>query len=145
MNAFDHFRTEIDGTGIHFIHVRSPARPTRCRSCSPTAGRGRSSSSSTSSDRSRDPAAHGGDPADAFHVVVPSLPGYGFSGPTVERGWHPGRVAGRGPQLMAGLGYDRYVAQGGDWGCVRDARAVALADPEHCAGIHLNMRRRRSR
>src|SRR5215207_10637983 len=64
----------------------------------------------------RDPASHGGDPADAFHVVVASLPGYGFSGPTVERGWHPGRIARAWAALMAGLGYDRYVAQGGDWG-----------------------------
>ena len=63
-----------------------------------------------------DPAAYGGDPADAFHVVCPSLPGYGFSGPTVERGWDLHRIARAWGELMARLGYDRYGAQGGDWG-----------------------------
>ena len=88
----------------------------------------------------RDPAAHGGDPADAFHVVVASLPGYGFSGPTVERGWHPGRIAHAWAQLMAGLGYDRYVAQGGDWGYFvtrevahRRPRALRRHPPQHGA------------
>jgi pimeloyl-ACP methyl ester carboxylesterase len=85
-----------------------------------------------------DPRSHGGDPADAFHVVCPSMPGYAFSGPTRERGWDPARVARAWSVLMAGLGYDRYGAQGGDWGAFV-TREIALADPVHCAGIHLNM------
>jgi pimeloyl-ACP methyl ester carboxylesterase len=86
----------------------------------------------------RDPAAHGGDPADAFHVVVACLPGFGFSGPTTEPGWHPGRIARAWAQLMDTLGYRRYVAQGGDWGAFV-TREVGIADPEHCAALHLNM------
>jgi epoxide hydrolase len=84
-----------------------------------------------------DPRAHGGDPADAFHVIAPSLPGFAFSGPTHERGWHPRRIAGAYVQLMADLGYDRYGAQGGDWGSIVCA-SVADLDPEHVAGLHLN-------
>jgi microsomal epoxide hydrolase len=137
MNAFEHFRTEIDGTGVHFIHAPSPvegALPLLLTHGWP----GSFVEFLDVIEPLRDPAAHGGDPADAFHVVVASLPGYGFSGPTVERGWHPGRIARAWAHLMAGLGYDRYVAQGGDWGYFV-TREVALADPEHCAGIHLNM------
>ena len=84
-----------------------------------------------------DPAAHGGDAADAFHVVAPSLPGFGFSGPTTERGWHPRRMAAAFAELMAELGYDRYGAQGGDWGSIVAAN-VADLDPEHVCGLHLN-------
>ena len=84
-----------------------------------------------------DPAAHGGDPADAFHVVAPSLPGYGFSGPTHERGWNPRRMAGAFAEIMAELGYDRYGAQGGDWGSLVSAN-VADVDREHVCGLHLN-------
>lgn len=84
-----------------------------------------------------DPRAHGHDPADAFHVVAPSIPGYGFSGPTTEAGWHPRRVAGAYTELMAALGYDRYGAQGGDWGSVICAN-VADLDPDHVLGLHLN-------
>jgi microsomal epoxide hydrolase len=137
MNAFDHFRTEIDGTGVHFLHA-----PSKVEGALPlllTHGwPGSFVEFLDVIEPLRDPAAHGGDPADAFHVVVASLPGYGFSGPTVERGWHPGRIARAWGQLMAGLGYDRYVAQGGDWGYFV-TREVGIADPEHCAGIHLNM------
>ena len=137
MNAFDHFRTTIDGTGVHFIHAPSPvdtALPLLLTHGWP----GSFVEFLDVIEPLRDPAAHGGNPADAFHVVVASLPGYGFSGPTVERGWHPGRIARAWAQLMAALGYERYVAQGGDWGYFV-TREVALADPEHCAGIHLNM------
>jgi microsomal epoxide hydrolase len=137
MNAFDHFRTEIDGTGVHFVHAPSPvegALPLLLTHGWP----GSFVEFLDVIEPLRDPAAHGGDPADAFHVVVASLPGYGFSGPTRERGWHPGRIARAWAQLMAALGYDRYVAQGGDWGYFV-TREVALADPEHCIGIHLNM------
>ncbi len=85
-----------------------------------------------------DPAAHGGSPGDAFHVVAPSLPGYGFSGPTRTRGWHPARIARAWAELMSRLGYRRYVAQGGDWGSFVTSQ-LALADADHVAAIHLNM------
>jgi microsomal epoxide hydrolase len=137
MNAFDHFRTQIDGTGVHFVHA-----PSKVEGALPlilTHGwPGSFVEFLDVIEPLRDPVAHGGDLADAFHVVVASLPGYGFSGPTVERGWHPGRIARAWAQLMTALGYDRYVAQGGDWGYFV-TREVALADPEHCVGIHLNM------
>ena len=85
-----------------------------------------------------DPAAHGGDPADAFHLVVPSIPGFGFSGPTHDRGWDARRVARAWAELMARLGYQRYGAQGGDWGSII-SRELGLVDPEHVVGVHLNM------
>ncbi len=85
-----------------------------------------------------DPRAHGGDPADAFHVVCPSMPGYAFSGPTHERGWDPQRIARAFAALMDGLGYARYGAQGGDWGSMVSTQ-LGLVDAEHVAGIHLNM------
>jgi microsomal epoxide hydrolase len=84
-----------------------------------------------------DPTAHGGTAADAFHVVAPSLPGFGFSGPTHERGWHPRRIAEAFVRLMADLGFDRYGAQGGDWGSVVTANVADLA-PDRVAGLHLN-------
>ena len=84
------------------------------------------------------PEAYGGSPADAFHVIAPSLPGYGFSEPTRTRGWDSWRIASAFIELMRRLGYDRYGAQGGDWGAQVTTRIGAL-DPEHCAAIHLNM------
>ena len=85
-----------------------------------------------------DPASHGGDAADAFHVVVPSIPGYGFSGPTRETGWNVVRVARAWAELMRRLGYERYGAQGGDWGSTI-SRELGLVAPQHLAGVHLNM------
>jgi pimeloyl-ACP methyl ester carboxylesterase len=85
-----------------------------------------------------DPTAHGGDSSDAFHVVVPSLPGYGFSGPTTEPGWDVRRIAGAWVELMAALGYERYGAQGGDWGSMV-SRHIADLDPAHVCGVHVNM------
>jgi len=137
MNAFDQFRTEIDGTGVHFLHVRSAvdgALPLVLTHGWP----GSFVEFLDVIGPLADPAAHGGDPSDAFHVVVPSLPGYAFSGVTRDRGWHPGRVARAWATLMAGLGYDRYVAQGGDWGAFVTLQ-VALADPRHCAAVHVNL------
>jgi pimeloyl-ACP methyl ester carboxylesterase len=137
MNELDHFRTEIDGTGVHFVHVRSPvegALPLLLTHGWP----GSFVEFLDAVGPLADPAAHGGDPADAFHVVVPSLPGYAFSGPTRDRGWHPGRVASAWAELMAGLGYDRYVAQGGDWGSFVTLQ-VGRADPQHCAAINVNL------
>jgi pimeloyl-ACP methyl ester carboxylesterase len=84
-----------------------------------------------------DPGAHGGHPADAFHLVIPSVPGYGFSGPVAEAGWNLMRVARAWAELMHHLGYDRYLAQGGDFGALVSL-ALAAADPEHVAGVHVN-------
>jgi pimeloyl-ACP methyl ester carboxylesterase len=85
-----------------------------------------------------DPAAHGGDPADAFSVVCPSLPGYGWSGKPTTPGWNIERIADAWATLMARLGYARYGAQGGDWGSVVTTR-IGIQDPAHVAGIHVNM------
>ncbi len=137
MNTFDQFVTEIDGAKIHFVHVRSPekdALPLLLTHGWP----GSFVEFLAVIDPLTDPTNHGGNASDAFDVVIPSLPGYGFSGPTHDRGWHPGRVARAWAALMSELGYDRYVAQGGDWGSFVTSQ-VALADPEHCAGIHINM------
>ena len=84
------------------------------------------------------PAAHGGDASDAFHVVCPTLPGFGFSDKPTSPGWGTGKIGEEWAHLMADLGYDRYVAQGGDWGAIVTT-AIAAADPEHCAAIHINM------
>jgi epoxide hydrolase len=85
-----------------------------------------------------DPVAHGGDAADAFHVVCPSLPGYGFSGKPARTGWGSGPTADAWDQLMARLGYARYGAQGGDWGA-QVTTALGMRHPGHLAGIHLNI------
>ena len=90
-----------------------------------------------------DPRGHGADPAVAFHVVAPSLPGFGFSGPTTEPGWDVPRIARAWAELMARLGYDRYGAQGGDWGG-HDLPRARPGRPGPCRGVHLN-RSRRSR
>ena len=84
-----------------------------------------------------DPRAHGGDPADAFHLVIPSLPGYGFSGPTREAGWTTGRAARAWAELMARLGYRRYGAQGGDWGALVSPELGRIAS-DHVVGVHVN-------
>jgi pimeloyl-ACP methyl ester carboxylesterase len=84
-----------------------------------------------------DPRAHGGDPAGAFHLVIPSLPGFGFSGPTRETGWHTERIARAWAELMRRLGYERYGAQGGDFGAFVSADLGRVA-PEHVVGVHVN-------
>ena len=135
LKQWDHFHTEIDGAGIHFIHAPSPhegARPLLISHGWP----GSVVEFLHVIEPLRNPAS--GDPADAFHVVAPSLPGYGWSGPTVDRGWHPGRIAAAFIVLMERLGYDQYIAQGGDWGSMITTQ-IGLQDPEHAAGIHLNM------
>ncbi|MET0578444.1 MAG: epoxide hydrolase family protein, partial [Ilumatobacteraceae bacterium] len=89
-------------------------------------------------DALRDPASHGGDPADAFHVVCPSLPGYGFSDKPTAAGWHVERIADAWAELMVALGYERFGAQGGDWGSAVTT-AIGIRHPETCVGIHVNM------
>jgi len=137
INAFDQFLTTIDGQRVHFVHQRSP-EPDALPLLITHGWPGSVVEFLDVIGPLTDPRAHGGDPADAFHVVAPSIPGYAFSGPTVERGWSPRRVAGAWATLMAGLGYDRYGAQGGDWGSIITTQ-LALVDPAHLAGIHLNM------
>jgi pimeloyl-ACP methyl ester carboxylesterase len=137
LNAFPQFRTEIDGLGIHFVHVRSPhenAIPLVITHGWP----GSIVEFQKVIAPLADPTAHGGDAADAFHVVCPSLPGYGFSDKPKTRGTGVERIADLWAALMLRLGYERYLAQGGDWGAMVTTQ-IGVQDPTHCAGIHLNM------
>ena len=137
INSFPQFRTEIDGLGIHFLHVRSPqadALPLVLTHGWP----GSVVEFLKVIGPLTDPAAHGGNPADAFHVVCPSLPGYGFSDKPASPGWGVEKIAEGWAELMARLGYGAYVAQGGDWGSAVTT-AIGSQDAEHCRGIHLNM------
>jgi pimeloyl-ACP methyl ester carboxylesterase len=136
VNAFPQETTEIDGQRIHLVHARS-AEPDALPLLLVHGWPGSVIEFLDVLGPLTDPVAHGGDAADAFHVIAPSLPGYTFSGPTDERGWHPRRVAAAFVQIMAALGYDRYGAQGGDWGSVVCAN-VADLDAGHLAGLHLN-------
>lgn len=136
LNRYPQWVTEIDGTNVHFLHVRSPeptARPLLISHGWP----GSVVEFLDVIGPLTDPAAHGGDPADAFHVVVPTLPGFGFSG-RAEPGWNPHRIAGAWAKLMQRLGYDRYIAQGGDAGSVISLD-LGRVDPDHVAGVHVNM------
>jgi pimeloyl-ACP methyl ester carboxylesterase len=139
LNALPQFTTEIDGVNIHFIHVRSQHEdalplimthgwPGSVIELLETIG------------PLTDPTAHGGTAGDAFHLVLPSLPGYGFSGEPTEIGWYTGRVAQAWAELMHRLGYTRYVAQGGDQGAaVTDD--MAHQAPEGLVGVHMNLLR----
>jgi pimeloyl-ACP methyl ester carboxylesterase len=137
LNALPNFVTEIDGLDIHFLHVRSrhaDALPIVVNHGWP----GSVVEQLKIIDRLTDPTAHGGSAADAFHVVVPSMPGYGFSGKPTGTGWGPERMGRAWAELMGRLGYDRYVAQGGDWGAfVVDQ--MGLQAPEGLLAIHTNM------
>ena len=137
LNAWPQYRTTIGGTPIHVIVARSPepdAMPLLLTHGWP----GSVTEFLDVIEPLRNPVAHGGDAADAFHVVVPSLPGFGFSGPTTGPGWDVKAVAEAWAELMSRLGFDRYLAQGGDWGSFVSTW-LGLVDPEHLAGIHLNM------
>jgi pimeloyl-ACP methyl ester carboxylesterase len=137
LNRFPQFTTELDGLDIHFLHVRSP-EPDALPLLITHGWPGSVVEFHKVIEPLTDPVAHGGDAADAFHVVCPSLPGYGFSDKPAQPGWGVGRIAAAWATLMRRLGYDRYGAQGGDWGA---AITIALAqqDAAHLAGIHLNM------
>jgi pimeloyl-ACP methyl ester carboxylesterase len=137
LNALPQFTTEVDGVDIHFIHVRSPHEdalplimthgwPGSVIELLETVG------------PLTDPTAYGGDAEDAFHLVMPSLPGYGFSGEPADLGWDSGRVAQAWAELMSRLGYTRYVAQGGDVGAVV-TDAMARQAPEGLLGVHINL------
>jgi pimeloyl-ACP methyl ester carboxylesterase len=137
LNALPQFKTEIDGVDIHFIHVKSPHEnalplimthgwPGSVMELLETVG------------PLADPTAHGGVAEDAFHLVLPSMPGYGFSNEPTDLGWNVGRVAQAWAELMRRLGYSRYVAQGGDVGAaVTDA--MGRQAPEGLLGIHVNV------
>ncbi len=136
LNSFDHFTTKIDGLKIHFIHQRSKEKEARAlllvhgwpgsfyefyKVIGPLT----------------DPVAHGGKAEDAFHVIVPSLPGFGFSGKPQEKGWSVSRMSQVMAKLMKRLGYDKYGVQGGDWGS-GVARWLGTYDSERVIGVHLN-------
>jgi microsomal epoxide hydrolase len=136
-NAHPQYVTEIDSQPIHFYHVRSPepgATPLILSHGWP----GSVVEFHQVMAPLADPRAHGGDPADAFHVVAPSLPGFGFSGPTQESGWNSRRIARAFGELMVRLGYDSYFAQGGDKGTLISMLLGAFF-PERVTAIHLNL------
>jgi pimeloyl-ACP methyl ester carboxylesterase len=136
LNQLPQFTVEIDGQHLHLLHVRSPEPdatplvithgwPSTVADFLPILG------------PLTDPRSHGGDPGDAFHVVAPSLPGFAFSGPTRERGWGVNRIARAWAELMGRLGYQRYGAQGGDFGSIVSAELGRVA-PDQVIGVHLN-------
>jgi pimeloyl-ACP methyl ester carboxylesterase len=135
LNAYPQFTTIIDGQNIHFLHVRSPendALPlilTHGWPMSVVDYLGLI-------EPLIDPRSHGGEASQAFHLVIPSLPGFGFSGPTTERGWDRYRVARAWAELMRHLGYEHYGAQGMDWGSII-APEVGRFDPSHVIGVHV--------
>jgi epoxide hydrolase len=137
LNQFPQFMTTIDGLDLHFIHVRSPL-PTATPLVLTHGWPGSVVEFFKVIGPLTDPVAHGGSPEDAFHVVCPSLPGFGFSGKPTRPGWGTQRIADAWDQLMARLGYPRYGAQGGDWGS-RVTMDLGLRHPGHLIGIHLNM------
>ena len=137
LNALPQFITEIDGLDIHFLHVRSKhenALPLIITHGWP----GSVIEQLKIIDPLTNPTAHGGTESDAFHLVIPSMPGYGFSGKPTATGWGPERIARAWTTLMNRLGYTTYVAQGGDWGSVITDLMGVLAPPE-LLGIHTNM------
>jgi pimeloyl-ACP methyl ester carboxylesterase len=137
LNALPQFVTEIDGLDIHFIHVRSKhenALPMIVTHGWP----GSIIEQMKIIDPLTNPTAHGGGASDAFHLVIPSLPGYGFSGKPTAPGWNPVSIAKAWATLMQRLGYTKYVAQGGDWGNAV-SEVMALQEPPGLLGIHTNM------
>jgi pimeloyl-ACP methyl ester carboxylesterase len=137
LNSLPQFITNIDGLDIHFIHVESKhpdALPVVINHGWP----GSVTEQLKLIEPLTDPTAYGGQASDAFDVVIPHMPGYGFSGKPAETGWGPERIASTWPKLMKRLGYDRYVAQGGDWGALI-VDFMGLQAPEGLLGIHTNM------
>ena len=137
LNAVPQFITEIDGLDIHFIHVRS-----KHENASPLIVTHGWPSSIIHQlkivDPLTDPTAHGASAADAFHLVMPSMPGYGYSGKPTTTGWDPARIARAWVVLMKRLGYKRYVAQGGDWGAIV-VDQMGVQAPPGLLGIHTNL------
>ena len=137
LNRFDQFTTEIDGLELHFVHQRSP-HPDAIPLLITHGWPGSIVEFHKIIEPLTNPTAFGGQASDAFHIVAPSLPGFGFSGKPTEPGWGVDKIAGTFAELMARLGYDRYVAQGGDWGSAVTT-AVGALDPGHCAAIHVTL------
>jgi epoxide hydrolase len=137
LNRFAQFITEIDGLDIHFLHVRS-TEPTAMPLIITHGWPGSIVEFVKVIAPLVDPRAHGADPADAFHVVCPSLPGFGFSSKPRSTGWGVDRIAAAWAALMARLGYARYGAQGGDWGSAVTS-SLGAQDAAHCAGIHITL------
>jgi pimeloyl-ACP methyl ester carboxylesterase len=136
LNGYPQFVTEIDGQTIHFLHVRSP-EPDATPLVLSHGWPGSVVEFLDVIGPLTDPRSHGGDPADAFHVVVPSIPGFAFSGPTAETGWDSNRTARAYAELMRRLGYERYGAQGGDYGAFI-APDLGRVDAKHVIGVHVN-------
>jgi epoxide hydrolase len=137
LNEYPQFLTEIDGANVHFLHVRSPepdATPLLLTHGWP----GSVVEFLDVIGPLTDPRAHGGDPADAFHLVIPSIPGYGFSRPLPSTGWDVPRIANAWAELMARLGYERYGAQGGDAGSPISL-VLGIMRPDQVIGVHVNM------
>jgi pimeloyl-ACP methyl ester carboxylesterase len=137
LNALPQFITEIDGLDIQFAHIRSPhegALPLLMTHGWP----GSIIELLKVIDPLTNPTAHGGRADDAFHLVLPTMPGYGFSGKPTSTGWSPARMASAFHELMLRLGYPRYVSQGGDWGAII-SQLLAVQAPEGLLGIHVNM------
>ncbi|ANP52773.1 pimeloyl-ACP methyl ester carboxylesterase [Streptomyces griseochromogenes] len=137
LNEWPQFTTTVDGANVHFAHVRSP-EPDATPLIVTHGWPGSIVEFLDAVGPLTDPAAHGGDPSDAFHVVVPSIPGFGLSGPTTDTGWEAGRVADAWAELMGRLGYERFGAQGGDWGAAI-SRELGRARPDRVIGVHLNL------
>ena len=137
LNRIPQFRTEVDGVPVHFLHRRSAvpgATPIILTHGWPSTG----FEFVEIIDALADPVAHGGREEDAFHVVVPTIPGYAFSGATNQLGWDTARVAQAWKSLMGQLGYHDYIAHGGDWGNPISLR-LGVADPENVIGVHTSM------
>ncbi|MEP3225941.1 MAG: epoxide hydrolase family protein [Parasphingorhabdus sp.] len=137
LNAYAHHLTVIDDVDIHFMHIRSPE--TSARPLIMTHGwPGSIIEFMDVIGPLTDPVSHGGDAKDAYHLVIPSLPGYGFSGKPKETGWNIEKIAQAWDVLMNRLGYDRYFAQGGDWGALVTS-VIGVQNLGACAGIHINL------
>jgi microsomal epoxide hydrolase len=137
LNRYPQYLTEIDGANVHFLHVRSP-EPDAIPLVITHGWPGSVAEFLDIIGPLTDPRAHGGDPGDAFHLVIPSIPGYGFSRPLTSTGWDVPRIANAWAELMRRLGYHRYAAQGGDAGSVISL-ALAAIHPGHLLGVHVNM------
>ena len=137
VNAWPQWRAGVDDLGIHVLHARSP-EPDALPLVLTHGWPGSIVEFLKVIGPLSDPAAHGGDPADAFHVVCPTLPGYGWSDKPASTGWNVAHIADAWDELMRGLGYERYAAQGGDWGSMV-TMCLGMQHPDHLVGLHVNM------